>query len=37
MAVHGYGTYGAYPTGSYNHGVRITKEVSDTFFAWRAL
>jgi glutamyl endopeptidase len=37
MAVHGYGTYGAYPTGSYNHGVRITKEVSDTFFAWRNL
>jgi len=37
MAVHGYGTYGAYPTGSYNHGVRVTKEVSDTFFAWRAL
>ena len=37
MAVHGYGTYGGYPTGSYNHGVRITKEVSDTFFAWRAL
>jgi glutamyl endopeptidase len=37
MAVHGYGTYGAYPTSSYNHGVRITKEVSDTFFAWRAL
>ena len=37
MAVHGYGTYGSYPTGSYNHGVRITKDVSDTFFAWRAL
>jgi glutamyl endopeptidase len=37
MAVHGYGTYGAYPNGSYNHGVRITKEVSDTFFAWSAL
>jgi glutamyl endopeptidase len=37
MAVHGYGTYGGYPTGSFNHGVRITKDVSDTFFAWRAL
>ena len=38
MAVHGYGTYGSvYPAGTFNHGVRITKEVSDTFFAWRAL
>ena len=37
MAVHGYGLYGSYPTSSYNHGVRVTKEVSDAFFAWRAL
>ncbi|HEY8092545.1 MAG TPA: trypsin-like serine protease [Acidimicrobiales bacterium] len=37
MAVHGYGTYGSYPTSSYNHGVRVTKEVSDAFFAWRTL
>ena len=38
MAVHGYGIYGtAYPNNSLNHGVRVTKEVSDAFFAWRAL
>jgi glutamyl endopeptidase len=37
MAVHGYGTYGSYPTGSFNHGVRVTREVSDTFFSWRTL
>ena len=38
MAVHGYGIYGTtYPTNSLNHGVRVTREVSDAFFAWRAL
>jgi glutamyl endopeptidase len=37
MAVHGYGTYGSYPTSAWNHGVRVTKDVSDTFFAWRVL
>jgi glutamyl endopeptidase len=37
MAVHGYGTYGSYPTSSFNHGVRVTKDVSDTFFAWRGM
>jgi glutamyl endopeptidase len=38
MAVHGYGIYGAtYPTSSLNHGVRVTREVSDAFFAWRTL
>ena len=38
MAVHGYGIYGTvYPNNSLNHGVRVTKEVSDAFFAWRAL
>jgi hypothetical protein len=37
MAVHGYGTYGSYPDSSFNHGVRVTKEVSDAFFSWRTL
>ena len=35
MAVHAYGTYGAYPYISYNHGTRVTQAVSDNFFLWR--
>lgn len=35
MAVHAYGTYGGYPYLSYNHGTRVTQEVSDNFFLWR--
>jgi len=27
--------YGTYPYVSYNHGTRVTQEVSDNFFLWR--
>jgi glutamyl endopeptidase len=37
MAIHAYGLSAAYPDNTYNHGTRITKEVSDALFAWRAL
>ena len=37
MAVHAYGVYGTFPNSTYNHGTRVTKEVSDAFFAWRLL
>ncbi len=37
LAVHAYGTYGAWPFGSYNHGARITQEASDNFMLWRSL
>jgi glutamyl endopeptidase len=37
MAVHGYGLYGSYPNNTWNHGARVTKDVSDAFLAWRSL
>jgi glutamyl endopeptidase len=37
MAVHGYGVAGDWPYGAYNHGARVTQEVSDNFFLWRGL
>jgi glutamyl endopeptidase len=37
MAVHAYGIYDTYPNNTWNHGTRVTKQVSDAFFAWRAL
>jgi glutamyl endopeptidase len=35
MAIHAYGIYGAWPTSAYNHGTRISQEVSDNLFLWR--
>jgi hypothetical protein len=35
MAIHAYGTYGTWPTNAYNHGTRISQEVSDNLFLWR--
>jgi glutamyl endopeptidase len=37
MAVHAYGVYGTWPYSAYNHGTRITQEVSDNFFLWQSL
>jgi glutamyl endopeptidase len=37
MAIHAYGVYGEWPFAAYNHGPRITQEVSDNFFLWQRL